>query len=72
MATHRDDDFTIDRLTSAPTLGVVTAPPPPPATPRFAPGAIVAGRYRLVALLGRAAWARSTAPTTSRSTSRWR
>src|SRR6185503_5668423 len=53
MPRHLDDDFTRDRLTSAPTLGVATAPTPPPASPRFAPGSIVAGRYRLVALLGR-------------------
>jgi serine/threonine-protein kinase len=53
MATHRDDDLTIHELTSAPTLGVATAPTPPPASHRFAPGAIVAGRYRLVALLGK-------------------
>ena len=38
------------------TIGVVTATPPkggPLISPRFVPGAIVAGRYRLVALLGR-------------------
>jgi hypothetical protein len=40
----RDDDAT---------LGVVTRLTPPPATERFTPGAIVAGRYRLIALLGK-------------------
>jgi Protein kinase domain len=39
-----------DDLTVAP-AGVT--PPPTPAGHRFAPGAIIAGRYRLVALLGR-------------------
>jgi serine/threonine-protein kinase len=53
MPLPRDDDFTRDRMTSSPTLGVATAPTPPPASQRFAPGSIVAGRYRLVALLGR-------------------
>ena len=42
------------------------------ASSRFAPGAIIAGRYRLVALLGRAAWARFIGPTISRSISRSR
>src|SRR5580765_2001093 len=40
-----DDDLTLDVLTSA--------PPRPAGSDRFMPGAIVAGRYRLVALLGR-------------------
>jgi serine/threonine protein kinase len=54
-ATRPDSDFTIDPRTNAVTMGVVTVTPPPsvPASSRFAPGAIVAGRYRLVALLGR-------------------
>jgi hypothetical protein len=47
-----DPDRTVDPLTSAQTLAVAT-PTPAPATARFAPGAIVAGRYRLVSLLGR-------------------
>src|ERR1700730_14831866 len=53
--TRPDDDFTIDPRTNAVTMGVVTVTPPPsvPASSRVAPGAIVAGRYRLVALLGR-------------------
>ena len=47
-----DPDRTFDPLTSAPTLAVAT--PHPDARRRaFAPGAIVAGRYRLVSLLGR-------------------
>src|SRR4029450_10258502 len=46
------DDRTFDPYTSAPTLGVATPPPTRPAA-RFAPGAIIAGRYRLVSLLGR-------------------
>src|SRR6185295_6224302 len=50
---HGDDDLTINSLTRSPTLGVATAPTPPPASTHFAPGAIVAGRYRLVALLGK-------------------
>jgi serine/threonine-protein kinase len=54
-ATRPDDDLAIDPRTNAVTMGVVTVTPPPsvPASNRFAPGAIVAGRYRLVALLGR-------------------
>jgi hypothetical protein len=52
MPSQRDDDITIDRLTSPPTLHVA-APGPRPALHRFTPGSIVAGRYRLVALLGR-------------------
>jgi tRNA A-37 threonylcarbamoyl transferase component Bud32 len=44
----RDDDSTL--LTSAVTAGV---PPSPVAPIHFAPGAIIAGRYRLVALLGK-------------------
>jgi serine/threonine-protein kinase len=45
----------MDPLTNAVTMGVTTVTPPPvtPTSTRFAPGAIVAGRYRLVALLGR-------------------
>ena len=56
--TGPDDDPTIDPgrtfdpLTGAPTLAVRT-PTPTPATGRFAPGAIIGGRYRLVSLLGR-------------------
>ena len=46
VPTPPDDDLTI-----APTPGFKT--PSSPATSRFTPGAIVAGRYRLVALLGR-------------------
>src|SRR5436190_6185472 len=49
-----DPGRTFDPLTSAPTLGVATpTPTPTPATARFAPGAIIGGRYRLVSLLGR-------------------
>jgi serine/threonine-protein kinase len=51
MATPHEDR-TFDPLTSAPTLGIAT-PTPTPLTARFAPGAIIAGRYRLVSLLGR-------------------
>ena len=51
MPNQRDDDPTLDPLTSRPTVGVVT--PPRPTSTQFAPGSIVAGRYRLVALLGR-------------------
>jgi serine/threonine protein kinase len=53
MPHPRDEELTSHPLTSAPTLGVVTAPTSPPASQRFAPGSIVAGRYRLVGLLGR-------------------
>src|SRR5580692_754849 len=55
MPNAPEDDLTLEGVTRAPTLGVVTAamPPPTPVAVRFAPGAIVAGRYRLVALLGR-------------------
>jgi hypothetical protein len=42
MPSQRDDDLTIGPLAG-----------PSPASARFAPGSIVAGRYRLVALLGR-------------------
>jgi len=47
-----DPDRTFDPLTSAPTF-VVATPTPTPAMARFAPGAIIGGRYRLVSLLGR-------------------
>lgn len=47
------DDLTIDPLKQAVTTGVVTASTPTATSVRFAPGAMVAGRYRLVALLGR-------------------
>src|SRR5215213_7451591 len=47
-----DPDRTFDPLTSAPTFAATT-PTPTPATARFAPGAIIGGRYRLVSLLGR-------------------
>src|ERR1043166_265731 len=47
-----DPDRTFDPQTSAQTFAVPT-PAPTPATARFAPGAIIAGRYRLVSLLGR-------------------
>ena len=47
-----DPDRTFDPLTSASTIAVAT-PTPTPATARFAPGAIIGGRYRLVSLLGR-------------------
>src|SRR5882757_3164153 len=45
------DDVTVESLTRAATAGVVT--PRTSASTRFAPGSIVAGRYRLVSLLGR-------------------
>jgi len=47
-----DPDRTFDPQTSAPTLAV-PAPVPTPTTARFATGAIIGGRYRLVSLLGR-------------------
>src|SRR3954468_694434 len=51
---RQDDDVTFDGLTSAATIGAAAAAAPPhPPSVRFAPGSIVAGRYRLVALLGR-------------------
>jgi hypothetical protein len=46
-----NDDATTGPLTHAVTSGVATLLTP--ITSRFAPGSIVAGRYRLVALLGR-------------------
>src|SRR4029453_11686905 len=49
MSAH--DDPTFDALTAGPTLGTAVSTPAPRS--RFAPGAIVAGRYRLVSLLGR-------------------
>src|SRR5438128_2719835 len=45
------DDATIDPLAAAVTRAGVAAPTPP--SLRFTPGSIVAGRYRLVALLGK-------------------
>ena len=48
MPNRPDDDLTI-----APTLTPTPSSAGTPATPRFTPGAIVGGRYRLVALLGR-------------------
>ena len=50
--TNPQDDRTLDPLTSGPTLSVATFTPPPVGA-RFTPGAIIAGRYRLVSLLGR-------------------
>ena len=47
------EERTFDPLTSAPTLNTPTFIPTPSASARFAPGAIIAGRYRLVSLLGR-------------------
>src|SRR5262245_15672804 len=38
--------------------------PDRPAAERFAPAALLAGRYRVVAALGRAVWARCTGPMT--------
>jgi protein kinase-like protein len=51
MATPHEER-TFDPLTSAPTLNTPTFTPTP-VSARFAPGAIIAGRYRLVSLLGR-------------------
>ena len=39
---------------------------------RFVPGTLLGGRYRVVALLGPAAWARSTGRTTCASGRPWR
>jgi hypothetical protein len=39
---------------------------------RFVPGTLLGGRYRIIALLGRAAWARSIAPPTLPWASPWR
>jgi hypothetical protein len=47
MPSKQDDDRTFGPLTGAVTVGVVTTPTPTPGSARFAPGAIVAGRYRL-------------------------
>src|SRR5436190_8447109 len=57
MPAHRDDDVTLGP-SIGPTRVVATTPsssgtPQTPGTSRLTPGAIVAGRYRLVALLGR-------------------
>jgi len=41
-----DEDLTIPQIRTEPAL-------PTPGAGRFAPGSIIAGRYRLVALLGR-------------------
>jgi hypothetical protein len=48
-----DPDRTFDPQTSAPTFARATTTPTPTPSAVFAPGAIVAGRYRLVSLLGR-------------------
>ena len=48
-----DPDRTFDPTTSAPTLAVATPMPVPAPSAAFSPGAIAAGRYRLVSLLGR-------------------
>src|SRR3954463_2634710 len=42
-----------DDLTIEPSTVQTVAPTLPPSTSRFAPGSIIAARYRLVALLGR-------------------
>jgi serine/threonine-protein kinase len=47
-----DPDRTVDPRTSVPTVAATT-PAPSPGRGRFESGAIVAGRYRLVALVGR-------------------
>ena len=55
MPSHRDDDVTLGpsfaatRVATTPGSGAARAP----ASGRFTPGVIIAGRYRLVALLGR-------------------
>jgi hypothetical protein len=51
----RDDDATVGPSTSDATrvASSVTVAPRPPSSGRFAPGSIIAGRYRLIALLGR-------------------
>ena len=49
-------DPILDRHTPVPSSG--------PDEGRFPAGTILAGRYRILGLLGAAAWARSTAPTT--------
>ncbi len=53
--TDGPDDLSHDPRTSAVTMDVrgASTPTPTPGSVRFTPGAIVAGRYRLVALLGR-------------------
>ena len=51
--TNRHDDPAHDPRTSAVTVGVASTPTPTPGSVRFTPGSVVAGRYRLVALLGR-------------------
>ncbi|HKB13651.1 MAG TPA: serine/threonine-protein kinase, partial [Vicinamibacterales bacterium] len=48
MARVPEDDLTIE-----PSMVRTAAPTPAPTTSRFAPGSIIAARYRLVALLGR-------------------
>src|SRR5580765_4230714 len=51
--TDQPDDLAHDPRTSAVTVAVGAAATPAPGSARFAPGSVVAGRYRLVALLGR-------------------
>jgi serine/threonine-protein kinase len=51
MATH--DARNIDPLTNTPTMGAAMASAPAATVAGFAPGAIIAGRYRLVSLVGR-------------------
>jgi tRNA A-37 threonylcarbamoyl transferase component Bud32 len=50
---ERPDNLPNDPTTSAVTVAVGSSSTPTPAGARFTPGSIVAGRYRLVALLGR-------------------
>src|SRR5499427_1586640 len=50
---ERPDNLPPAPNTSAVTVDVSLTSTPTPGTARFAPGSIVAGRYRLVALLGR-------------------
>src|SRR5262245_37696125 len=51
MAREADDDLTLDPPIGA--TPAVAAPTPPTPSIGFTPGAIIAGRYRLVAMLGR-------------------
>jgi hypothetical protein len=53
VTSRPDDDLTIDPVNLRTTASATAVGPRPPSSRRFEPGAIVAGRYRLVAMLGR-------------------
>jgi hypothetical protein len=53
VTSRPDDDLTIDPVNLRTTASATAAGPRPPSSRHFEPVAIVAGRHRLVAMLGR-------------------